>query len=98
MYAGTPPPPHPRAATSFFLLTLPQTKEQYGRELAWLNPKVVTAENRAVEIEGLVDQMNLKLSLLGSSHKKASEEVQNLKVGADVAGVVYACMRVGRVS
>lgn len=58
----------------------PQNKEQYGRELAWLNPKVATAENRAVEIERLVDQMNLQLSLLSSSHKKASEDVADLKV------------------
>lgn len=38
------------------------------------------AENRAVEIERLVDQMNLQLSLLSSSHKKASEDVAGLKV------------------
>lgn len=33
-----------------------------------------------MEIEGLVDQMNLRLSLLGSSHKKACEDVEDLKV------------------
>ncbi|CAM9627449.1 unnamed protein product [Scytosiphon promiscuus] len=60
-------------------------KEQYVKELAWLNPKVTAAENRAVEIEGLVDQMNLKLSLLGSSHKKASEEIADLKVQLSMA-------------
>lgn len=57
-----------------------QHKEQYARELAWLNPKVITAENRALEIEGLVDQMNLRLSLLGSSHRKTLKEVEVLKV------------------
>lgn len=68
---------------AWLVLTLPltlQNKEQYGRELAWLNPKVAASENRAVEIEGLVDQMNLKLSLLSSSHKKASEDIVELKV------------------
>ena len=57
-----------------------QNKEKHGRELAWLAPKIDTAENRAAEIDGLMDQMNLRLSLLGSSHKKACEEVRDLKV------------------
>ncbi|CAM9492294.1 unnamed protein product [Ascophyllum nodosum] len=54
-------------------------KEKHGRELAWLAPKIDTAENRAADIDGLMDQMNLRLSLLGSSHKKACEEVRDLK-------------------
>lgn len=33
-----------------------------------------------MEIEGLVDQMNLRLSLLGTSQKKAAEEIHDLKV------------------
>ncbi|CAM9386687.1 unnamed protein product [Pylaiella littoralis] len=59
---------------------LQSNKENYGRELAWLNPKVAAAESRAEEIEGLVDQMNLKLSLLSSSRKKALEDAADLKV------------------
>ncbi|CAM9693804.1 unnamed protein product [Ectocarpus sp. 6 AP-2014] len=60
-------------------------KEQHARELAWLSPKVAAAESRAVEIEGLVDQMNLKLSLLSASHRKASEEVADLKIQLSLA-------------
>lgn len=63
-----------------FAMENTKNKEQYARELACLTPKVTTAENRAAEIEGLVDQMNLRLSLLNSSNKKASEEMQRLKV------------------
>ena len=36
-----------------------------------------------MEIEGLVDQMNLRLSLLGTSQKKAAEEIHDLKVSHD---------------
>lgn len=57
-----------------------QDKDNHGRELAWLASRVLTAENRATEIEGLLDQINLRLSLLGSSQKKAYEELQNVKV------------------
>eukprot|EP00752_Nemacystus_decipiens_P014953 g13312.t1 len=64
---------------------LQSNKEQYGRELAWLHPKVATAENRAVEIERLVDQMNLQLSLLSSSQKKATEDMADLKVQLSLA-------------
>lgn len=48
-----------------------------------MNPRVVLAETRGVEIEGLVDQMNLRLSLLGTSQKKAAEEIHDLKVSHD---------------
>ncbi|CAM9373814.1 unnamed protein product [Choristocarpus tenellus] len=58
---------------------LASNKDQYERELAWLSPKVLVAENRATEIEGLMDQMNLKLSLLGSTNKKAAEEIKHLQ-------------------
>lgn len=84
-----PPIPTRFNSTPLFCCTTPllrscffycQSKEQYGRELAWLNPRVVLAENRGAEIEGLVDQMNLRLSLLGTSQKKAAEEIRDLKV------------------
>lgn len=76
----TPSPDTPSWSISLLSCVCNQNKEQYGRELAWLTPKVAKAESRAAEIEGLVDQTNLRLFLLGSSHKKSSEEIQDLKV------------------
>lgn len=89
---STPHPPtqpprdvYPLHAPQSSVVLLCQNKEQHARELEWLNPKVAAAESRAVEIESLVDQMNLKLSLLSASHRKASEDAADLKVEAVTA-------------
>lgn len=67
----------------------PQNKDQHRRELEWLHPKAAAAETRAVEIEGILDQMNLRLSLFGSSQKRASEEINDLKVSCMVRFTHY---------
>lgn len=64
---------------AFVFLLHAQNKEQYEHDLAWLTPKVDTAQDRAAEIEGMVEQMDLKLSLLASSNKRAGEDIQDLK-------------------
>lgn len=68
----------------------PKNKEQHERELAWLSPKVAAAEDRAVEIDSSLGQLNLELSLMGCSQKKASEEIRDLKVKREfLLGLVF---------